>query len=350
MLRHLFFSFTRTINKALLGLNFYIFPKLNIGEPCSLKIELSSACNLKCVLCPAGENVALDRKQEFMSFDVFKKIIDQVNPKTTEKILPYLWGESLIHPQFVEMMEYIKKTNNYYKVFVSTHGNIETQKIDMRRLVKSGIYEIMVDLDGDNQESYEKYRKGGSFEKVLTFVKELHKFKKKEKSKININGLIVLSSFNEDKIDEIKKIFEEYVDYFEIKTMRMFHDYEEKKDLLEDFYAFRPRNEAYQYKPLIKRENQEDLKIVAKEKGVQNSRQVTKVKKGCLAVAVGAFVNVQGDIIACSGDPKSRYKFGNIETDDIYKTKKSKEFIDFKETVRTRPETLPQCYSCINDF
>ena len=89
-------------------------------------------------------------------------------------------------------MEYIKKTNNYYKVFVSTHGSIEPKKIDMRRLVKSGLYEIMVDLDGDNQESYEKYRKGGSFEKVLTFVKELHKFKKKEKSKININGLIYL--------------------------------------------------------------------------------------------------------------------------------------------------------------
>ena len=68
MLRHVFFNFTRLINKALKGLNFYVFPKLNFGEPFSLKIELSSACTLKCVLCPAGENVALDRKQEFCTF------------------------------------------------------------------------------------------------------------------------------------------------------------------------------------------------------------------------------------------------------------------------------------------
>ena len=47
---------------------------------------------------------------------------------------------------------------------------------------------------------------------------------------------------------------------------------------------------------------------------------------------------------------KQRYKFGNIETHNIFEVRKSKEFKDFVATVRERPETLPQCNSCVHDF
>ena len=93
-----------------------------------------------------------------MEFDAFKKIIDQADPRVISTILPDMWGESLINPKFVEMMEYIKNTNNYYNVFVSTNGNINPQKMNINRLVNSGIKELLVAIDTNNQEDYVKYR------------------------------------------------------------------------------------------------------------------------------------------------------------------------------------------------
>ncbi len=323
MFRYLFLSSTRLINRALKGVSFYFFPKWDLGHPPTLRIELSSSCNLSCPLCPVGDG-NLDRGQEFMKFDTFKKIIDQANPRVISKILPDLWGESLLHPQYIEMLEYIKNTNNYYKVFATTNGNIDPERFDIKRLVNSGLTEIQVALDNDNQEDYVKYRKRGSVDKVLTFVKELHRHKVNEKSKMKINGLIIVSSLNENNIEGIKKSFGDYVDFFTTKQMRVFHDYEEKKSLLKEFFNFRPKREKNQYRP-------------------------NKQKQGCMGVAAGIYVDAQSNIIACCADPKSRYTFGNIKTDNIFEVRKTEKFRNFQETIRERPETLPLCDTCMHD-
>lgn len=62
-------------------------------------IEISNICNLQCSFCPEVE-----RENEVLSPENFKKILSQVAPKA-EQICLHLMGEPLAHPQFSEILK-----------------------------------------------------------------------------------------------------------------------------------------------------------------------------------------------------------------------------------------------------
>lgn len=74
--------------------------------PIHVDIEVTSACNAKCVFCPHSEEQQ-DFKKSFMKLDTFKKIIDQIEGKVPS-IKLNLRGESTLHADFIEMLEYVK--------------------------------------------------------------------------------------------------------------------------------------------------------------------------------------------------------------------------------------------------
>ena len=93
----------------------------NLGERLPLKTPLvmvvdpSSICNLRCRFCPTGYDDLIksctNRKQQIMSFDLFKKIIDDVLEfKNSINVLRlYKEGEPLVNPNFEDMVKYAKK-------------------------------------------------------------------------------------------------------------------------------------------------------------------------------------------------------------------------------------------------
>ena len=71
--------------------------------PIRLWIEPTSFCNLKCVMCP---NKDLDRKDKgYMPLELFRKIVDEATGFIHEANLIHR-GESLLHPEFFEMVRY----------------------------------------------------------------------------------------------------------------------------------------------------------------------------------------------------------------------------------------------------
>ena len=63
-------------------------------------IEITNACNLRCKMCPV--NRGMRRKTQYMDFSLFKEIVDK-NPGV-EFILPFQWGEPLLHKDFLKMV------------------------------------------------------------------------------------------------------------------------------------------------------------------------------------------------------------------------------------------------------
>ena len=55
-----------------------LFQKLN-KYPNDIVIETASVCNLNCTICRSVKT-DLGRKNRFMSFDLFKKVIDDIAP------------------------------------------------------------------------------------------------------------------------------------------------------------------------------------------------------------------------------------------------------------------------------
>ncbi len=71
--------------------------------PIRLWIEPTSFCNLKCVMCP---NKDLDRRDKgYMPLELFRKIVDEAAGFIHEANLIHR-GESLLHPDFFEMVRY----------------------------------------------------------------------------------------------------------------------------------------------------------------------------------------------------------------------------------------------------
>lgn len=108
--------------------------------PKQIDIEVTSACNLKCLYCPG-----LGTKPRHIDVDLFKSIIDRVDFPTT--IVPWLNGEPLLHPQYLELLKYTDEHNLRY--YITTNGTVYKQDVfDYITRGGTNCYQIIVSLDG----------------------------------------------------------------------------------------------------------------------------------------------------------------------------------------------------------
>jgi hypothetical protein len=105
-----------------------------------------------------------------MSWELFERILAMAGRDLIRLDL-FNYGDPFVHPQAVEMVEYIKKKFPHIYLYTSTNGLMLSSEA-IKRLVYSGLDEITFSVDGINQASYEKYRKGGDFQKVIDIMSE----------------------------------------------------------------------------------------------------------------------------------------------------------------------------------
>ncbi len=85
--------------------NFYnIFKHYRV--PPSLQLEPTNNCNLRCTVCSRD---TVTRSHGFMSYPLFKNIIDEASKIGVKRIHFYNHGEPFLHPQIIEMITYMKE-------------------------------------------------------------------------------------------------------------------------------------------------------------------------------------------------------------------------------------------------
>jgi len=72
--------------------------------PKRLEVELVSDCNLKCTYCPRHY---VNELTGYMDIDLYKRIIDEAEPHPDMIFVLHRRGESMMHPKFNEMLNYI---------------------------------------------------------------------------------------------------------------------------------------------------------------------------------------------------------------------------------------------------
>lgn len=147
-----------------------------------LFIEPTGICNLSCVgmVCNQDSGTSKTHKTRSRSkfpFDEFKTLIDAVGPHVKHLSL-FNYGEPFLIKESGDMVEYIK--NNYPDIylFTSTNGNL-LDEAKINKIVKSGMDQITISLDGVDQESYGTYRRNGNFELVFNNMRKLAEEKKR---------------------------------------------------------------------------------------------------------------------------------------------------------------------------
>ena len=149
------FRFRRLFNAILVYLSYFLsllFKKaIYWGSPPVVMIEPTNICNLKCPLCPSG-NGTLKRTKGYMNFNVFKKIIDEIQA-TAFMVVLWNQGEPYLNKDFSKMVKYASDRGLF--TLVSTNGNIA---FNAEEVVNSGLDSMIISLDGTTQETYNKYR------------------------------------------------------------------------------------------------------------------------------------------------------------------------------------------------
>ena len=138
--------------------------------PRVVRIEPSSLCNLKCIHCPTG-TVNIPRK--VMEWPVFEKILQEIkNHKDKVKVVVlYHGGEPLLNKDLIRMIKEIKDLG-IEKIKTSTNGMLLDEEMCFE-LVKSGIDEIEISLDGTSPEMNNKIRIGSDYQKIVNNIKML---------------------------------------------------------------------------------------------------------------------------------------------------------------------------------
>jgi len=224
------------------------------GYPYHYVIDPVNICNLRCPLCPTGRGT-LKRPRGRMALADFKRIIDQVAEYAYFVDL-YNWGEPLLHPDVFEMIAYASSGNISTKI--STNLNVFDERM-AKQVIESGLEELVVSLDGADQETYARYRVGGSFDKVIQNLKILIKQKELAKSPFPfITIRVLLMRYNENQIPLIKELGRQLgVNNVVIAPIMV------NTGSPEDMEEWLPANEAYSFYEYKTRRNRTLQKVKA---------------------------------------------------------------------------------------
>jgi len=180
--------------------------KEKLQFPSHVDIELTNACQLRCIFCPRKY---MTRKRGFMEWKVYKKIIDEINGKSKTVYL-HQFGESLLHSDLVEMVKYASKAGLW--VSLSTNGLMLNENLS-KRLFKAGLSHMFLSLDSMNPELLEKLRVGINGKKAIENMENCIKVRKNMKDvKTKLEVQMIKMDRNKDEIEEYKKKYSKMIE------------------------------------------------------------------------------------------------------------------------------------------
>ena len=185
------------------------------GYPVWLTIDPTNICTLKCPFCSTGFG-NIKRPRGMLSLENFKRIIDILGTYLLH-IDMQNWGEPLLNKDVYNMIAYAKK----FDIHITASTNFQTFDGHCAEdLVKSGLDRLIVSIDGASQETYEKYRRGGSFSTAIGNIRTLVAKKRELQSRLPIViWQFLVFRHNEHEIETVKKMGEELgVDHMGINS------------------------------------------------------------------------------------------------------------------------------------
>jgi len=294
-------------------------PTVN-GLPTTVTIEPTTLCNLTCPECPSG-NGQLRRRKGNMEMVVYDSILNQIE-KTTLWLLLYFQGEPFLHPELFSM---IKKAhqNNLYTI-LSTNGHFLDEK-NSKKIIKTGLNRIVISLDGANEETYNKYRKNGNFDKVLEGTKTLTRMKKMMKSHKPIVIIqFLVFRYNQEQIKSIRSLGKQAgADKVQIKSAQIYNP-NQKSDIV-------PTNPKY---ARYRKNNKNEIELK------------TKLNNKCSRLWFTTVVSVDGDIAPCCFDKNLDHPMGNIKQNSLKSIWKNASYKQFRQQILNNRKSVSICRNC----
>lgn len=294
--------------------------KFRHGFPLSISVEPAAVCNLRCPQCPTGTGMA-HGGVNFMDITLFKKIIDELSPYLFSVIL-YFQGEPFLNKDFLEMIKYSSKK----KIFTisSTNGHFLTPEMS-KKIVEAGLHRLIISLDGADSETYENYRVGGNFEKVIEGIKNIVRVKNDLKSQFpEIRIQFLVSGYNEKQIKTMKDLAKALkVDKLIFKSMQIY-DFENASPYITSIKKYSRYKKSASGMYVIK----------------------SKLKNKCKRLWTTAVFTADGDVLPCCFDKSANFVLGNIKKNNFKQINNSDAYKNFRNIISTDRKAIEMCRNC----
>ena len=181
--------------------------------PIHLDIEATSNCNLLCTMCPRTDMIEDGTfwKVENMSFEFYKRFIDEGVQKGLCSVKFNYLGEPLMNREIFKWVAYAKE-KGVVDVMFNTNATLLTAR-NSRRLIESGLDKLFFSFDSPNKEHYERIRVKGKFQKTFDNIVRFHEIRAEMGSITPYTRVsMVRLEENEHECDQFLELFENVVD------------------------------------------------------------------------------------------------------------------------------------------
>jgi len=174
-------------------------------NPSKIRLDVSTVCQLKCPSCSnAGGLIARHLGAQFLKFKDFKKIVD--SHPSIRSIELSNWGEIFLNSDLLKIAAYAYKNKIVLNAINGVNLNTVSEEM-LEGLVKYQFGVITCSIDGASQDTYKIYKRGGSFEAVLTNIRKINEFKTKHQSALpKLRWQFVAFGHNEHEIPRARQM------------------------------------------------------------------------------------------------------------------------------------------------
>lgn len=126
-------------------------PNTKIPLPSEIEISESGLCNRKCSFCPRSDP-DFEHKNEFISFDLHKKLCDQLKDLNYSGLIIYSgFVEPMLDKNIYKLVNYAKKTLSKARIDMISNGDVLNEQ-RLKKLYHSGLDRLQISLyDGKEQ-------------------------------------------------------------------------------------------------------------------------------------------------------------------------------------------------------
>ena len=185
---------------------FTVDPKV----PLSIDIELASLCNLACPFCYWGESEFQEEMKKsdkdgnalkrFMPMGMAKRIIDEAAYLGVPALKMNGRGESTLHKDFSEIVQYAASKNAFHEILVNTNANCSEKAIPGLMAATK----VMVSLDSLDPDRYLRMRVGGD---MVTAIFIIHSLRKRKHPDLWVRRVVTEENKDEKFITACKMVF-----------------------------------------------------------------------------------------------------------------------------------------------
>jgi len=311
-------------------------------KPLYVTFEISNLCNLNCRMCIKNY---INRKNELMSFEIFKKVIDEVEPVYVG-LTGY--GEPLFNKEVFDMIRYCKQKNRRTIVKLFTNSMLLNKKIILQ-LINAGLDILTISLESPSKLN-EKIRINSKIDKIKSNIAMINSLSK-GKLEVDINTV-----FMKDNAKDLKNMIDfvhKFKTNFTLAPMTIYGKPENKTMLPARLGQENLRlylNEAIsKAEELDKTEIANEIKAykrIVEERWQDFAVGEQFAKSACFVPWMTCYVATNGDVYPCCYFYEGSIKYGNINKNSFSEIWNSNAARKFRENMVKNGRNYAACTTC----